>query len=434
MEESFVEYVQRLRGITGKEAEHHERWVEQFGAFLGRNGMGGERTEAAAVGDGSGAGPATGGREREVRAFREWLEVRHAPWQVEQALDAVRLWWYWRDGKLPPRRAVPRTTEARDRALSEMRSMLRLYQRSLATEKSYLGWLRRFLDYVGGVPEKESSEELLRRYLTYLAVERRVAASTQEQALNALLFFYRRILHVSVDGLDSAVRARRPRRLPEVLLPEEVGRLVGMLEGQYRRMAELIYGGGLRLAECLNLRVQDLDFDRERLIVRSGKNDKDRWTLFPASIHPGMREHLSGVRRLYDEDRREKRPGVALPRGLARKYPQAPTQWGWFWVFPSHRISVDPQSGRVGRHHVYPATLQRRVQDTVRRAGLNPRATVHTLRHSFATHLVEAGYDIRTVQELLGHANIQTTMIYTHVATRNKTGVVSPLDRLPARG
>jgi integron integrase len=271
---------------------------------------------------------------------------------------------------------------------------------------------------------------MLRRFLTDLAVERRVSAATQQQAFNALLFFFRHVLHAPVSGLEETLRAKRPRRLPVVLSQAEVLSILRFLPEPFALMARLIYGAGLRLRECLELRVRDLEFEREALVVRSGKGDKDRTTLLPCSIHEQLKRHLLEVRRLYEEDRREHRPGVPLPQALSRKYPSAGKDWSWFWIFPSRRFSLEPRSREIFRYHVFPSSLQKKIRQAVLALGIPKNATVHSLRHSFATHLIEAGCDIRTIQDLLGHNQVQTTMIYTHVAARNKRGIASPLDRL----
>jgi integron integrase len=261
-------------------------------------------------------------------------------------------------------------------------------------------------------------------------VERRVSGSTQKQAFNALLFVYRNVLSVEVKGLQSVVPAKTPRRLPVVLTPEEVRAIFACLRGLDLLMATVIYGAGLRIEECLSLRVKDVDFGRNCLVIRSGKGDKDRETVLPEKAAGELKRHFVEVRALYDRDRSRSLPGVALPGALGRKYPHAATEWEWYWVFPSPRLCADPRSGAVCRYHLYPTTFQTAFKRALKASRVAKHATVHTLRHSFATHLVERGYDIRTIQELLGHADVSTTMIYTHVATRNKLGVASPADAL----
>jgi integron integrase len=307
---------------------------------------------------------------------------------------------------------------------------MRLKHLSYRTEKSYLAWIARFLTFAAPAAAGTLTEEHLKHYLSYLAVERKVAAATQKQAFNALLFLYRKVLGREILGLETVVPSHLPRRLPVVLTKEEIRAVFHHLSGVHRLIAAVIYGGGLRLEECLCLRVKDVDFARGCLVVRAGKGQKDRETVLPERVAGELQRHLLRVQALHERDRRCGIAGVWLPEALARKYTGAEKEWAWFWLFPSSKLSIDPLTGVVRRFHLYPTTLQKAFQRAVARSGLVKRATVHTLRHSFATHLVEKGYDIRTIQELLGHADVSTTMIYTHVATKNKLGVSSPLDSL----
>ncbi len=314
-----------------------------------------------------------------------------------------------------------------DRLTLAMKRRIRLRHLSYRTETSYLGWLARFRAFVGRPPRDLASQDV-ESFLTDLAVKGRVSASTQNQALSALLFLFRHVLYqeLAVD----AMRARQRRRLPVVLSRDEVQRVVACLPDRYAFMARLTYGAGLRLQECLELRIKDVDAERGVLTVRSGKGDKDRRTVLPESLQDAWGRHLSWVRALHEQDRGNGLPGVALPRALERKYPNAGTEWGWFWAFPAANVSTDPRSGVVRRHHQHASAFQKNFKWAVARAGITKPATIHSLRHSFATHLLEAGTDIRTIQELLGHKDVQTTMIYTHVATKNRLGVRSPLDAL----
>jgi integron integrase len=307
---------------------------------------------------------------------------------------------------------------------------MRLKHLSYRTEKSYLAWMARFLAFSASTDPKALTEEHLKHYLSYLAVERKVAGATQKQAFNALLFLYRKVLGREIIGLETVIPSHRLRRLPVVLTKEEIREIFHYLSGVHRLIAAVIYGGGLRLEECLCLRVKDVDFARGCLVIRAGKGDKDRETVLPERLAGELRRHLVRVRALHERDRRRGLAGVWMPEALARKYGAAAKDWTWFWLFPSSKLSIDPATGIVRRHHLYPTTLQKAFQRAVASSGLTKRATLHTLRHSFATHLVEKGYDIRTIQELLGHADVSTTMIYTHVATRNKLGVASPMDSL----
>jgi integron integrase len=301
---------------------------------------------------------------------------------------------------------------------------------SLRTEKTYISWIRSFQRFLDDRSPYDINSDHVKNFLTYLAAERKVAAATQNQAFNALLFLYRYILDQDIDNLADVVRAPRRRRLPVVLTKPEICRLFDRLTGVNRLMAQIIYGGGLRLKECLKLRIKDMDFERGRVIVRFGKGGKDRETIFPESIQSHVKEHIESIRVFYDRDLKKNVSGVELPGALERKYPNAGKEWAWQWVFPSKKLSVDPRSGIVRRHHLHPTNLQRQIKCAVQKAKITKRVTVHTLRHSFATHLLENGYDIRTIQELLGHSSLRTTMIYTHVAGKNLLGVKSPLDQI----
>jgi integron integrase len=316
------------------------------------------------------------------------------------------------------------------RLLDRVTTVARTQRLALRTERAYRDWIRRFILFHGKRHPLEMGEAEVAAYLSYLASEQNVASSTQNQALAALLFLYRAVLERPLTELPETVRARRPKRLPVVLSVEEVRRLLEPLQGVHRLVASLLYGAGLRLLEGLRLRVQDLDFDRRELTVRSGKGDKDRRTMLPKSLAPALRQHLETVRRQYLADRAAGLAPVFLPHALERKYPLAGEEWPWFWVFPSDRPSPDPRTGLQRRHHLAPTSVQRAVRQAVHASGIQKPASCHTLRHSFATHLLESGYDIRTVQELLGHADVATTMIYTHVLNRGGLGVRSPADDL----
>lgn len=315
------------------------------------------------------------------------------------------------------------------RLLDQVRDVIRTRHYSIRTEESYLQWVRRFILFNGkrhpvdmGAPEVEA-------FLTHLAVERNVAASTQSQALSAILFLYRDVLAVDLPWLDGVTRAKKPRRLPVVLTPDEVARVLAQMEGTPALMARMLYGSGLRLMECVRLRVKDIDFERREILVREAKGNKDRVTMLSQSLVEPLQRHLRRVRELHGEDVAQGMGEVWLPHALSVKKPAAPREWGWQYVFPSKRLSLDPRTGQRGRHHVDEKVLQRSIKVALARAGIVKPATTHTLRHSFATHLLENGYDIRTVQELLGHADVATTQIYTHVLNRGGLGVRSPLDK-----
>jgi integron integrase len=313
------------------------------------------------------------------------------------------------------------------RLLDRVRQAIRTRHYSRHTEEAYTFWIRRFLAFHGMRHPDEMGSAEVARFLAHLAIRRRVSASTQNQAFSAVLFLYRDVLHRELTGLESVPRAKMPERVPIVLSREEVGQILTRLQGSLRLMAALLYGSGLRLLECARLRIKDIDFDRSELTVRDGKGQKDRITLLPAGLSEPLRRQISRVRRLHDQDVAAG-ISVELPSALALKYPNASREWAWRWVFPALRTYRDSRSGERRRHHLHETVLQRAFHDAVRAAGLAKPASCHTLRHSFATHLLEAGYDIRTIQELLGHADVNTTMIYTHVLNRGGRGVLSPLD------
>jgi integron integrase len=314
------------------------------------------------------------------------------------------------------------------RLLDRVRHAIRSRHYSRRTEEAYVGWVRRYIFFHGKRHPAAMGSPEVARFLSSLANEGRVSASTQNQAFSALLFLYREVLRRELSGLDQVVRAKRPVRLPQVLSRSEVMDILRRLQGTPWLMASLMYGAGLRLNECLRLRVQDLDFSRGEIVVRDGKGGKDRVTMLPRSLGEPLRQHLAHVRQVHERDLAAGWGRVRLPDAVERKYPRAATDWRWQWVFPQKTRWKDPLTGTQGRHHVHETLVQRAMTDAVRRSGLAKRATCHTLRHSFATHLLEAGYDIRTIQELLGHKDVRTTMIYTHVLNRGGLGVRSPID------
>ncbi len=325
------------------------------------------------------------------------------------------------------------------RLLDQVRDALRRKHYSIRTEQAYVAWITRFILFHHKRHPQEMGAPEIEAFLTHLAVHEKVAASTQNQALSALLFLYREVLNQD-PGPINALRAQKPRRLPTVLTKEEVHRLFAHLSGVHLLMARLIYGSGLRLMECVRLRVKDLDFDYRTITVRDGKGEQDRVTILPESLIGPLQDHLRNVKRLHEEDLAQGYGAVYLPYALERKYPNANREWGWQYVFPSDRLSVDPRSlpspsgrgaggeGLIRRHHLDESGLQKAIRQAARRAGISKPVGPHTLRHCFATHLLEAHYDIRTVQELLGHKDVKTTMIYTHVLQRGGLAVRSPLD------
>jgi integron integrase len=319
---------------------------------------------------------------------------------------------------------------AKPKLLDRLRQELRARHYSRRTEQAYVLWVKRFIFFHGVRHPAQMAEPEINAFLTHLAVKEHVTASTQNQALAALLFLYRHVLGRQIGDLGEVIRARKPRRLPVVLSRDEIKAVLAHLRGDKLLMASLMYGAGLRLMECLRLRVQDIDFSRNEILVRGGKGAKDRVTMLPTSLKAPLREQLNRAKVIHERDLAEGWGRVLLPDALDRKYPNAPKEWRWQWVFPQETRWKNTTTGEQGRHHVHESIIQKAVTAAARKAGLAKRATCHTFRHSFATHLLESGYDIRTVQELLGHKDVRTTMIYTHVLNRGGKGVKSPIDDL----
>lgn len=312
--------------------------------------------------------------------------------------------------------------------LDEVRGCLRAQRYAYRTEQTYLDWVRRFLLFVRPSQRGELTRREMEEYLAYLTLVRRVSASAQNQALNALQFLFRQVLKRGPKALEDVPRAAYSRRAPVVLSREEVDGLLAEMTGMARLMVQIMYGAGLRVTECMRLRVKDVDFGNHYIVVREGKGAKDRLAPLPAKLVEALREHLQGVRERWEKDERLGAEGVFLPEAITVKYPNAAKEWGWFWLFPSDQLSEDPWTGKLRRHHMHEGSIQQSVRRAAKRAGLVKPVSPHTLRHSFATHLLEGGADIRTVQELLGHADVSTTMIYTHVLNRPGMAVKSPLD------
>ncbi len=312
--------------------------------------------------------------------------------------------------------------------LDRVRMEIRARHYSRRTEKAYLYWIRRYIFFHKLRHPKEMGEKEVTRFLSWLATKKNVSASTQNQALSALAFLYKAVLKHDLDWLNDVVRAKKPKRLPVVLTRREVEQVISRMQGAPWLVASLIYGTGMRLLECLRLRVKDIDFERREITVRGGKGQKDRMTMLPARLESPLSLHLERVREQFRKDQGAGAGTVELPMAIARKYPKAAGEWVWQWVFPATRHYTDRESGRRRRHHLHETVMQRGFHRAVKEAGIAKRASCHTLRHSFATHLLEDGYDIRTIQELLGHSDVSTTMIYTHVLNRGGRGVRSPLD------
>jgi integron integrase len=411
MLQAFEQFLIHKEGVPGKNAPYYVKWVSDCYQFV----------------DKPDTQPLT---NEQTAEYLSRLTKKHEDWQVQQADRALKLYDYFLSRGQRSEEGASVDNQGDWKELEKkMREALRLRHRSYSTEQTYIQWLRQFQGFLGGKHHNALEGKDLQDFLSYLAVERRVSASTQNQALNAIVFLYRYVFDKDIEGEINAVRAKQKRRLPVVLTVKEVEKIVSGMSGVNRLMARIIYGCGLRLHECLQLRIKDVDFEQGVVVIRSGKGDKDRRTMLPEAVREELAEHLTGIKVIYEKDKKENLNGVQLPGALERKYPNAGKEWGWFWLFPSQTVSIDPRTNVVRRHHVYHDALQRAFKVAVMKAGITKQASVHTLRHSFATHLLENGYDIRTIQELLGHANLQTTMIYTHVASKNILGVKSPLDK-----
>ncbi len=378
------------------------------------------------------------------------VEINIQPWQVDQAEQAVRLYFqnYQAQKNAPPVQtattAVISTNERqihserfnREQAMENAREWLRIKHYAYKTEQSYMGWCKRFFHYseqCEGVDEGGGilvTPQLIKNFLVQLATRENVAKSTQNQAFSALLFLCRNVLHIELSDMEANLRAKVGKKLPVVLSPVETSNLLALLSGTSGLMLRLIYSAGLRLSECTKLRVKDLDFEQDLLFVRSGKGDKDRATILAKKIQPELQTHLQRVKELHEQDLADGFGEVFLPGALDRKYPAAPKEWGWQYVFPSARLSIDPRSKKTRRHHVSDSSVQNAMKKAVRSSALVKQASVHTLRHSFATHLLLNGVDLRQIQDYLGHKSVETTMIYTHVVKNMRNPAVSPLDML----
>ncbi len=361
-----------------------------------------------------------------------------ADWQMEQAREAVKIYFeHFQAIDTQQVSDVPygKHNFAESDIIDKARQAMRLKHYSYATERAYLDWAKRFFVYVQNEKKKDDAKRSVgsddvREYLSYLAIKQKVSSSTQNQAFNALLFLFRDVLGIELSGLSKAVRAKRGPKLPVVLTVEEVRGLFQFLKERNLLIVQLLYGSGMRLMEVVRLRVKDIDFDSGLIFVRSGKGDKDRSTILPQVTKEQLCGHLEKVEILHKKDIVQGYGEVYLPNGLERKYPNSAKEWGWQYVFPALNLSVDPRSGKVRRHHISPSTIQKTVKEAVKKAEIVKPATVHTLRHSFATHLLMKGVNIRAIQEFLGHKNVETTMIYTHVLREMANMPKSPLDNL----
>jgi len=388
----------------------------------------------------------TFGRKRDMAtgeynesAIIEFLDMLRADdkildWQPRQADDALKLYYFNYLGKTRPQLLEAMQAGDVPTTLQEFQRLIRLRHYSYSTERTYMQWCERFLSYAlqGDKKLPDLSSKDFKDFLSHLALKQKVAASTQNQAFNAILFLFRHVLAKETDDLGDTVRAKRGQKLPVVFSVEEVKNLLEQMNGLTKLITELLYGSGMRLMEVARLRVKDIDIDANTIFVRSGKGDKDRSTVLPDAVIDGLKEHLGRVKALHEKDLAAGYGEVFMPDALGRKYPNAGKQWAWQYVFPSSRLSVDPRSGKIARHHITDSAIQNAVKEAVRKAKIVKHASVHTLRHSFATHLLQSGVNIREVQSLLGHKNLETTMIYTHVLRNMSNAPKSPLDALYA--
>ncbi len=375
--------------------------------------------------------------EYDETAIAEFLDMLRADsritdWQVRQADDAMRLYYFHYLGQ-KSRALKNRPIMDSATILKEARRLIRLKHYAYSTERTYLQWIERFIDYAYETGRKnlaglETND--FKNFLSHLALKRGVSSSTQNQAFNAILFLFRYVLGIDTSGLGDSLRAKQGKKLPAVFTIEEVKLLFSNMRGTPRLIAELLYGSGLRIMELARLRVKDVDFGANTIFVRSGKGDKDRATVLPAAARERLLAHIEKVKAVHENDLKNGLGNVYMPDALARKYPSSAKEWAWQYVFPSDKLSVDPRTGKAGRHHITDKAIQSAVKTALQRAGIHKHASVHTLRHSFATHLLQAGVNIREVQDLLGHKNVETTMIYTHVLRNMSNAPKSPLDAL----
>jgi len=409
IEENLSIFIANKFKVRAGYIPYYIQWINKYLTFIGKD-------------------KATDERQNE---FLRNLSSKYYDWQLEQAEKAIIIYrTYIKQNDKTSREKEPLNNTSWQDIIFQSKKEMRFQNKSLQTERSYIYWIKKFSEHIRGKVPAVINQDDVKSFLSYLAVEQSVAIATQKQAFNAILFLFRHILGKQILNLDSVIRSRVERRMPLVLSQPEINKIIDQMNHPYKLMAEIIYGGGLRLSECLKLRIKDVDFKNTILTVRSGKGDKDRQTIISKKITPVLKDHIQSIRKYYEEDQYENRPGVELPKALERKYLNAGKEWAWFWIFPSAKISVDPRSGIARRHHIFTNSLQRAFKSALNKSGISKNASIHTLRHSFATHLIENGYDIRTIQELLGHSDVSTTMIYTHIASRNKLGVISPLDSL----
>ncbi len=406
----FQQFIQGKERINEKNIPYYIRWISDGYTYINKEI--GQRLSS-----------------EQKQQFLSHLAQTHDDFQVKQADYALKIY----DFFLSQQKELFRNNkdfESKWTALEDSaRNMLRLRHRSINTEKSYIGRLRQFREFVGGKNPQELAGKELKAFLTYLSAEKKASPATQNQAMNAILFVYRYALNINVEGVLNAVKARQKRGLPHVLTVQETEQIFENMSGVHRLMAMLTYGCGLRITKCLGMRIKDMDLEQGIVIIRADRGEMDKSTVLPEMLRDDLVRHIAEVRLVYDKDRQQNLEGVSIPGATEKKNPNAGKEWSWFWLFPSPTLSVDPRAMVVRRHHMHPVSLQRAVKSAVQRAGISKQVSVQTLRHSFATHLLEKGYDIKTIKELLGHKNLQTTMIYTRLASKDVRGLRSPLDK-----
>ncbi len=419
----FQDFLRSRSLVPAKNTPFYAHWVSKFFAFSNRNQELGSNLKV----------------EKFLNQLKSQKKI--ADWQIKQAEEALRLYFHhFLNGKpavLSPDGSQKGALDV-SKVLNNMRQALRIRHYSYRTERSYLEWAQRLMDYTSEVKKKDVRAAGIdsgdvKDFLSYLALTKRVSSSTQNQAFNALLFLFRDVLKKELGDMSKTVRAKRGQKLPVVLSPEEVQALFKHVKGLNLLILQLLYGAGLRLLELARLRVKDIDFGQNLIFVRESKGDKDRTTILPQTVKDMLKRHLDEVKKLHDKDLAGGYGEVYLPDALERKYPNASKEWGWQYVFPSSKLSVDPRSGKIRRHHITDKTIQNAVKEAVQKAGIVKHASVHTLRHSFATHLLMNGVNIREIQNLLGHKHVETTMIYTHVLRDVVSVPRSPLDSLYAK-
>ena len=415
----FQKFLLERKLVPEKNAPFYAYWVSRFLDYARKHEL-----------------SATEYQESAVIEFLDTLRSdKHIlDWQPQQADDAIKLYYFYYLGKTKTQLSVGAVATDISDILKETKRLIRLKHYSYSTERTYLQWIKRFLDYALQTGKKEKISDIttedFKNFLSHLALNQRVSSSTQNQAFNAILFLFRNVLGKETGDLGNTVRAKRGQKLPVVFSMDEVKSLFSHMTGRNLLIAELLYGTGLRLMELARLRVKDIDFDANTIFVRSGKGDKDRATVLPSAVKERLQKHLKVVKALHEQDLAKGYGEVILPDALSRKYPNAGKEWAWQYIFPSSKLSVDPRSGKIGRHHISDKAIQTAVKSALYKSGIPKHASVHTFRHSFATHLLQNGINIREVQSLLGHKNVETTMVYTHVLRNMSNAPKSPLDSL----